>query len=152
MAVEIGKEAPDFELKDQHGNAVRLSARRGRNVAVVFYPFTFTSVCEGELCQLRDDLSEFEDAGTDVLAVSCDSPFSQRVWAEQKGYQFPVLSDFWPHGEVARTYGAFNEDIGCANRATFIIDKDGKVVDTFATDSLRTPRDPARYRDALKAL
>ena len=90
-----------------------LSSFRGDEaVALVFYPFTFTGVCEGELCQLRDDLGDFESAGVQVLAVSCDSVPAQKVWAEQKGWTFPVLSDFWPHGEVARAYGVFNDSRG----------------------------------------
>ena len=150
MTIEIGQEAPDFELKDQHGEAVKLSSFRGNKaVALVFYPFTFTGVCEGELCALRDDFSQFESSGVQVLAVSCDSRHAQRVWAEQKGYQFPLLSDFWPHGEVAKAYGVFNDALGCANRATFVIDKDGKVVDTFASSELGTPREQSSYKEAL---
>ena len=150
MTIEIGQEAPDFELKDQNGEAVKLSSFRGsKAVALVFYPFTFTGVCEGELCALRDDFSEFENAGVQVLAVSCDSRHAQRVWAEQKGYQFPVLSDFWPHGEVAKAYGVFNDALGCANRATFVIDKSGKVADTFASPDLGTAREQSSYAEAL---
>jgi len=150
MTIEIGQEAPDFELKDQNGDAVKLSSFRGdKAVALVFYPFTFTGVCEGELCALRDDFSEFESAGVQVLAVSCDSRHAQRVWAEQKGYQFPVLSDFWPHGAVAKSYGVFNDALGCANRATFVIDKNGKVADTFASPELGTPREQSSYAAAL---
>lgn len=153
MSVEIGQEAPDFELKDQDGNMVSLSGLRGdKAVALVFYPFTFTGVCEGELCQLRDDISDFEKAGVQVLAVSCDSPFAQKQWAEQKGYTFPVLSDFWPHGEVARAYGVFNEALGCANRGTFLINPAGVVVDSFATDNLGTPREKTRYEQAIAQL
>jgi len=153
MTIEIGQEAPDFELKDQAGNAVKLSSFRGdKAVALVFYPFTFTGVCEGELCELRDDFGDYDKAGLQVLAVSCDSRHAQRVWSEQKGYQFPVLSDFWPHGEVAKAYGVFNDALGCANRATFIIGKDGKVVDTFASPDLATPRDKASYQSALNAI
>jgi peroxiredoxin len=150
MTIEIGQEAPDFELKDQNGEAVKLSSFRGnKSVALVFYPFTFTGVCEGELCGLRDDFSQFENADVQVLAVSCDSRHAQRVWAEQKGYQFPLLSDFWPHGAVAKSYGVFNDALGCANRATFVIDKDGKVADTFASPDLGTPREPSSYKEAL---
>jgi peroxiredoxin len=150
MTIEIGQEAPDFELKDQNGDTVKLSSFRGdKAVALVFYPFTFTGVCEGELCALRDDFSEFESAGVQVLAVSCDSRHAQRVWAEQKGYQFPVLSDFWPHGAVAKSYGVFNDALGCANRATFVIDKNGKVADTFASSDLGTPREQSSYEAAL---
>ncbi len=150
MAVTTGDEAPDFELKDQDGNDVRLSSFRGEKaVALVFYPFTFTGVCEGELCELRDDIADYEAAGVQVLAVSCDSRFAQSQWAEQKGWTFPVLSDFWPHGEVARAYGVFDEAIGCAIRATFVIGRDGTVVDTFSTDSLGTAREKGRYQEAL---
>jgi len=153
VPVEIGQEAPDFELKDQNNEAVKLSGFRGdKAVALVFYPFTFTGVCEGELCRLRDDISDFEANDVQVLAVSCNTRHSQAVWAEQQGYTFPVLSDFWPHGEVARAYGVFNEALGCANRATFLIDKDGVVVDTFATDSLGTPREAERYAEAVAKL
>src|SRR3954466_11222426 len=118
MTVAVGQEAPSFELKDQAGEMVSLQQYRGEKaVALVFYPFTFTGVCEGELCQLRDDLADFEAAGVQVLAVSCDSPHAQKRWATEKGYTFPVLADFWPHGEVAKAYGVFNDAVGCANRA-----------------------------------
>jgi peroxiredoxin len=153
MAIEIGDVAPDFTLKDQNGDEVTLSSFRGdKAVAIVFYPFTFTGVCEGELCRLRDDLSTFEAAGVQVLAISCDSRFAQKQWAEKMGFQFPVLSDFWPHGEVSKAYGVFNEAIGAANRGTFVIGKDGKVVDTFASPDLGTARPAARYEEALTKL
>lgn len=153
MSVEIGSEAPDFTLKDQDGNDVTLSSFHGdQAVALVFYPFTFTGVCEGELCQLRDDLSDYQAAGVQVLALSCDSRHAQRVWAEEQGYGFPVLSDFWPHGEVARAYGVFNEDLGCANRGTFLIGRDGTLVDAFASGGLGEARPAERYAEALAKL
>jgi peroxiredoxin len=153
MGIAIGEQAPDFVLKDQNGNDVELSGFRGDSaVALVFYPFAFSGVCEGELCQLRDDFSIYEKAGVQVLAVSCDSRFSQKVWAEQMGYQFPLLSDFWPHGEVADAYGVFDDAAGCANRATFVIDTEGKVVDTFASPNRATARSADRYEEALAQL
>jgi peroxiredoxin (alkyl hydroperoxide reductase subunit C) len=153
MPVEVGAEAPDFTLKDQNGNDVALSSFRGKdNVVLVFYPFTFTGVCEGELCRLRDDRADFTAKNAQVLAISCDSRFAQQQWANQQGFEFPVLSDFWPHGAVSREYGVFNEALGCANRATFIIDKAGKVVDTFESPNLATPRDKAAYDAALEGL
>ena len=153
MPVESGQEAPDFTLKDYEGNDVTLSSFRGnQNVVIVFYPFTFTGVCQGELCEIRDDPSAFERGGAQVLAISCDSRHSQRIWAEEEGFTFPVLSDFWPHGEVAKAYGVFNEALGCANRATFVIDKEGKVVDTFSSPDLGTPRAKSEYEDALARL
>ena len=153
MTAQVGKAAPDFTLKDQAGNDLTLSAFTGKSaVALHFYPFTFTGTCEGELCRIRDDYSDFEQAGVQVLAVSCDSRHSQRVWAEQQGFTFPVLSDFWPHGAVAKDYGVFNDQLGCAIRATFLIGKDGTIVDEFHTDSLGTARDPERYAAALAKL
>jgi peroxiredoxin len=147
--VAIGDVAPDFTLKDQHGNDVTLSALRGKPVVIVFYPFTFTGVCEGELCEIRDDPGAFERSGAQVLAISCDSRHAQRMWAEQQGFTFPVLSDFWPHGEVAKAYGVFNDALGCANRATFVLDKDGVISSTFSSPDLGTPRAKAEYEEAL---
>src|SRR3954470_17532661 len=127
MPVEIGQEAPDFELRSSTGDTIKLSSYRGdRNVALVFYPFTFTAVCHGELCALRDDLSRYESAGVQVLAISCDTAPAQKKWAEEEGFKFPVLADFWPHGAVSQSYGVFNDKLGCAMRHTFLIDKEGK--------------------------
>jgi peroxiredoxin len=153
MALEIGQPAPDFALVDQTGATVRLSEiTADKPVVLVFYPFTFTGVCEGELCALRDDLSRYEAAGVQVLALSCDSKFAQKRWAEELQYTFPLLSDFWPHGATAQAYGVFNEDLGCAIRATFVIGKGGALVDTFSTDSLGTAREADRYAEALAKL
>jgi peroxiredoxin len=153
VSVTVGTLAPDFTLKDQGGRDIRLSSYRGmRNVVLVFYPFTFTGVCEGELCSLRDDLSEFEHSNAQVLAVSCDSQFAQQRWAAAHGFTFPVLSDFWPHGAVARMYGVFNEQLGCAERATFVIDKQGTVVERFEAPDFDSERDTSAYRAALAKL
>jgi peroxiredoxin len=153
MSINAGDMAPDFTLKDQNGNDVTLSSFRGdRNVVIVFYPFTFTGVCQGELCEIRDDPSAFATSEAQVLAISCDTRHAQKQWAEAQGFEFPVLSDFWPHGEVARSYGVFNEALGCANRATFVIDKTGKIVDTFSSPDLGTPRAKSDYAEALRKL
>jgi peroxiredoxin len=153
MAIEIGQPAPDVTAPDQDGNAVRLADFQGdRAVLLVFYPFTFTGVCEGELCRLRDDYAQFEAAGVQILAISCNAKHVQKRWQEEMGYQFPVLSDFWPHGSVAQAFGVFNEALGCANRATFAIDKSGTVVDVIESADLGTPREPERYAEALTRL
>ncbi|GAA3536309.1 peroxiredoxin [Aeromicrobium panaciterrae] len=122
MTLSIGDLAPDFTLKNQHGEEITLSSFRGSNVVVVFFPFAFSGICTGELGELRD-------AGLDaeVLAISCDHFFSNRAFADRDGYEFSILSDFWPHGDVARAYGTFNEDAGAANRGTYVIDGDGVV-------------------------
>ncbi len=150
MTVEIGEPAPDFSLKDQAGNDVGLADYKGTSpVVLVFYPFTFTGVCQGELCEIRDDPSVFEHSGAAVLAISCDTRHAQAQWAEQQGFTFPILSDFWPHGEVARSYGVFNEQLGCANRGTFVIDRDGVVVAKFESAGLASPRAREDYQQAL---
>ncbi|MDT7802691.1 MAG: mycoredoxin-dependent peroxiredoxin [Actinomycetota bacterium] len=128
MAVEVGSQAPDFTLNDYNKQPVQLSSFKGdKPVLLVFYPFAFSGICTGELCQLRDEFADYDNKGVQVLGVSVDTPFSLKAWAEKEGYQFPLLSDFWPHGDVARSYGVFNEQAGLAVRGTFLIDKEGVV-------------------------
>ncbi len=152
MPIEVGEQAPDFELKDQHGQDVRLSSFRGvRNVLIVFYPLAFTGVCQGELCSLRDNLSDFVNDAVQTLTISVDSSPTHRVWGEREGYTFPLLADFWPHGEVARAYGVFNEERGIANRGTFLVDKEGII--RFAEMNLPgQARDQEGWRKAIAAL
>jgi peroxiredoxin len=152
QAPQIGQPAPDFALKNQHGEVVRLSEARGeRNVAVVFYPFAFSGICTGELCEIRDNLAAFEDGNTAVLAVSCDPMHSLRAWAEAEKYDFTLLSDFWPHGEVSRSYGVFNATMGAAIRGTFLIDTAG-VLRWSVVNGPGEARPFAAYREALAAL
>ena len=150
MTAEIGQTAPEFTLKDQAGNDVSLADYQGKQpVVLVFYPFTFTGVCQGELCEIRDDPSAFDGSGAAVLAISCDTRHAQAQWAEQQGFTFPILSDFWPHGEIAQAYGVFNEQLGCANRGTFVIDRDGVVAARFESTGLASPRAREDYEKAL---
>lgn len=152
MALAKGDTAPDFELKDQTGQPVKLSDYRGRKaVVLVFYPFTFTGVCEGEMCSLRDQIGSFRNDDVETLAVSIDSPFAHRVWAEQQGFEFPILADFWPHGEVAKQYGIFNEAVGAAERGTFVIDKDG-VIQYSVHNQIGEARDDTEYLAALETI
>ncbi|MFE4859191.1 peroxiredoxin [Streptomyces sp. NPDC056670] len=152
MAIEVGTKAPEFELKDNHGRTVKLSDFRGeKNVVLLFYPFAFTGVCTGELCELRDNLPKFVNDDTQLLAVSNDSIHTLRVFAEQEGLEYPLVSDFWPHGEVSRAYGVFDEDKGCAVRGTFIIDKEG-VVRWTVVNGLPDARDLSEYVKALDAI
>lgn len=150
MAIEPGTKAPSFALKDQHGQTVTLEGLRGQKSAVLlFFPFAFTGVCTGELCALRDRLPEFVNDHVQLLAVSNDAPFSLRVFAEREGLSYPLLSDFWPHGEVSRAYGVFDEEKGCAVRGTFIIDKEG-VVRWTVVNALPDARDLNDYVSALE--
>ena len=143
----IGDVAPDFELRDQHTQSHRLSGYRGRaNVLLVFYPFAFTGVCTGELSALRDGVGDAQ-----ILAVSCDAVGSLRAFADHEGLDFPLLSDFWPHGAVASAYGVFNEALGAADRGTFLIDRDGVVRWTVRTE-LGEARDVTAYEKAIAEL
>ncbi len=151
MSVDIGDKAPDFTLKDQHGQDVSLSDYAGKNVVLVFYPLAFTGTCQGELCSLRDDLPRFENDAVQVLTISVDSPPTHRVWADQESFTFPLLSDFWPHGEVARRYGVFDDTLGFALRGTFVIDADG-VVRWRVVNSPAQARDQSQWLDALADL
>ena len=152
MSVEVGQEAPDFEVRDQNGTPVRLSSFRGqKNVVLVFYPLAFTPTCTGELCAIRDESSVFENDDTVVFGVSCDSPATLKVFAEREGYEFSLLSDFWPHDKVSRAYGVFLEERGFPLRGTFIIDKDG-IVRWSVVNSPADARSTADYREALAAL
>jgi peroxiredoxin (alkyl hydroperoxide reductase subunit C) len=149
MPIEVGAQAPDFVLKDQNNQEVRLSDFRGsRAVLLVFYPLAFTGTCQGELCQVRDSLNDFANDDVQILTVSVDSPYSHKVWADQQGYQFPLLADFWPHGAVAQAYGVFNDVKGFANRGTFLIDRDG-VVRFAEMNGPGEARDQDGWRKAL---
>jgi len=152
MTVQVEDLAPDFTLRDQHGQEVALSQFRGRRaVVLVFYPFAFSRVCTFELGALRDALPTYDNDSVALLAVSCDPMFGLRVFAEQDGLTYPLLSDFWPHGAVARSYGVFNDQTGSARRATFIIDRDG-VVRWKVDNALPAARDMSEYEAALAQL
>ena len=152
MTLTIGTSAPDFTLMDQHGSQVTLSSFKGqKNVVILFYPFAFSGICTGELCALRDDLAAFQNDDVQLLAISCDPMYSLRAFAEQEGYKFPVLADFWPHGAAAKDYGVFDDARGCAVRGTFIVDKNGTLVWQIV-NGLGDARNLVEYKNALASL
>jgi peroxiredoxin len=152
MTLEIGRPAPDFALRDQHGRTVRLSEFAGeRPVVLVFYPFAFSGTCTGELCELRDNLDLFEDASVQLMGVSCDPVHALRAWADAEKYEFPLLSDFWPHGEVARAYDVFSETMGAAVRGTFLVDSVG-AVRWSVVNGPGEARPLSAYREAVASL
>ena len=152
MSLLIGDAARDFELINQFGETVKLSDFRGKKpVVMVFYPLSFSGICTGELCELRDNFADFENKDVELLAISVDSKFVQKQFADSEGYKFSVLADFWPHGAVAKDYGVFLEEAGISNRATFVIDKDGVLIAKFVTAPGQA-RSLDEYRKALSLI
>lgn len=148
---QVGDIAPGFSLPNQFGEPISLAGLRGTAVVLVFYPFAFSGICTGELTELRDNLADFADAGVRLLAVSVDSKYTLRAYAKAEGYDFDLLADFWPHGEVAGVYGVLDPVRGMAGRGTFLISAKGIVVDTFSTPT-GLARPLGRYRQALERL
>ena len=151
MTLSVGDSAPAFSLPDQDKQSVSLADLRGTPVLLVFYPFAFSGICTGELCQLRDELAVYGDAGVKVLAVSTDPVFSLKAFREKESFDFPLLSDFWPHGATAQAYGVFNEKAGMALRGTFLIDAEGQIA--FAeVNSPGDAREQSGWTDAVGKL
>lgn len=152
MAADIGSPAPDFTLRNVDGELVSAASLRGRKSLVVFIPFPFTDTCEGELCMIRDRLSDLNDLDANVVAITTDTVFSNREWAAKNGFGFPVLSDFWPHGAVTTAYGTFDDKVGAANRSTYVLDADGVIRAIVATESRKIARDFDAYVAALESI
>lgn len=152
MTLEIGQLAPDFTLKNHDGQEVTLSDFRGKkNVVLVFFPMAFTGICTGELCEIRDNSSSFVSDDVQVLGISCDTSASQKAFAQQENLDYPLLSDFWPHGAVSKMYGSWFEDRGFSLRGTFIIDKEG-ILRWSVVNSPGDARNTDEYKKALAAL
>ncbi len=149
MAVAVGSPAPQFELYDQDRNLVSDASFRGRKALVVFIPFPFTGICDGESCLIRDNLAGLSDLGAGAVIITTHAVSTNKHWAEENSFDFPVLSDYWPHGEVAREYGTFSEKGGVAYRSTFVLDETGVVRDIIATDSIGVAREFEAYTAAL---
>jgi peroxiredoxin len=152
MPIEVGQPAPDFALKDQNNQEVRLADFRGRKaVLIVFYPLAFSRRCHGELTEVQKNLGAYANDDVQVLTVSVDSVYSHKVWAEQESFDFPLLADFWPHGGAATAYGVFDQERGFANRGTFLVDRAG-VVRFAEMNGPGEERDQAAWHAALAAL
>lgn len=130
---------------------IRLSAQRDTPVALVFFPFAFSGICTGELCELRDNISVFQRNGVKLFGISCDATFSLRAFSQQEAYPFELLSDFWPHGLTARMFGVFDEMTGMAVRGSFLIDTHGKVA-WSVINPVDQPRSLAGYTEALASV
>ncbi len=127
MALQNGIPAPDFTLPSQLGKPVTLSDLRGKNVVLAFYPLAWTPVCTLQIPLYEAETEKFTALDTQILSISVDSTDCLRAWAESLGgIHYPMLSDFWPHGEVAHKYGVLRPD-GKAERALFVIDRQGII-------------------------
>lgn len=147
----VGAPAPEFVLVNQHGEPVALTDLRGSPVVLVFFPWAFSRVCDGELRDLRDGFATIAGPDVRLLGISIDSKFSLRAFAEAEALTFDLLSDAWPHGETARRYGVFDEERGAARRGSFVIDPDG-VLRARILSAVNDPRSLDEYRRALASL
>jgi peroxiredoxin len=148
MPVEVGSDAPDFTLRNENGEDVSLSSLRGQNVVLIFYPFAFSSICTKELHDVTGLEERFGDAQAQVFGVSVDSPFALKAFRKQEQLVPHLLSDFEPKGAVAQQYGAYLDGLGFATRATFVIDKDGKV----AWKEITSPGEAREQEHVIEAL
>jgi peroxiredoxin len=127
--LNVGDEAPDFTLKDQNDQEFTLSELKGKKVLLSFHPLAWTGVCAKQMKSLEDYKAVFDKANTVAVGVSVDTVPSKQAWAKDLGIEETrLLSDFWPHGEVAKKYGIFLEEKGISGRANVIIDENQKVV------------------------
>ncbi len=152
MTLATGTPAPDFTLIDQNKEEVSLDALKGSKSLIVFIPFPFTGHCDNEACAIRDGLGELSSMDAKVVVITTHAVPTNAKWAAENAFTFPVLADYWPHGETTQAYGAFNDVTGSANRVSYVLDADGVIRNVIATDSLGTPREYELYNEALAAI
>lgn len=152
MSLSVGDAAPDFTLFNQDREEVSLNDLKGKKSLIVFIPFPFTGICEGELCMIRDNLTALADLDAHVVVITVHALPTIKAWADEHHFGFSVLSDYWPHGATAKAYGAFNEAVGAANRYTFVLDEDAKITEIIHTESLGIGREFGEYTKALAAI
>jgi peroxiredoxin len=150
MSVEVGSEAPDFTLRDENGEEFTLSSLRGRNAVLVFYPLAFSGICTKELHDLSEAADRYDAAGAEVIGISIDSPFTLKAFKRDENLKAKLLADFHPKGAVAKRYDAYIEEAGVATRATFVVDKDGKIAHKVVTHPGEA-RNQDEYLEALAA-
>lgn len=150
--LEAGVPAPDFTLPDASGRPVSLSALRGRSVVLAFYPLDWSPACSDQLSLYQSERATFAACGAELLAISVDSLYSHGAWAAVRGLEFPLLADFNPRGEVARSYRVWREADGFSERALFVIDAQGMIRHAHVAPALH--RIPSIYEliEQLEAL
>lgn len=151
MTLRVGDHAPAFTARSQYGESVDLESLRGRTAVLVFYPWAFSDICTSELAELKDAADEFATADARVLAISCDAMFSLRAYADARQLPFELLSDHWPHGDVARAFGVFDDEAGCATRGSFVLDTGGRLA-WSVVQGIGEARDVGALLSAVRAL
>ena len=141
VTLKVGDKAPEFTLTDVNQARVSLSDYRGaKNVLLVFYPLAYSPVCSAQIPGYQKIYSTFDEADTEVIAISIDSVFTHKAWADSLGgISYPLLSDFWPHGAVGSKFGVFREKDGFSDRALFLIDKEGIIQYVDVVDAKEIP-------------
>ena len=126
--IAVGEAAPDFTIKDQNGKDFKLSENKGKRVLLSFHPLAWTDVCRKQMLSLEANFKKFTDLDTVPVGISVDTVPSKKAWADDmKLKNLRLLSDFWPHGAVAKSYGIFREHGGTSERANVLVDDKGKV-------------------------
>jgi peroxiredoxin (alkyl hydroperoxide reductase subunit C) len=139
-------------LVSQNREKITLEDLKGKKSMIVFMPYPHTLTCDAETCEIRDNWALFEGLDANVVLITTHALPTNKVWAEENGFGFPILADYWPHGEVARAYDTFDETFGYAKRTTYILDADGVIRDVIATDVLGEARPFSSYPDALASI
>jgi peroxiredoxin len=137
--IEPGSAAPDFTLPDQDGNSVSLADFRGRTVVLVFYPSDFSPVCTDQLSVYHEVLPQLEERGATLLGISVDGAYCHKAFQQHLNTSIPLLADFHPKGEVAKSYGVWSDEHGVARRSLVMVGPDGKVTWSYSSPPLEVP-------------
>ncbi|HJQ90998.1 MAG TPA: redoxin domain-containing protein [Acidimicrobiia bacterium] len=152
MPLAVGAKAPEFSLVSQNRDRISLDDLKGKKSMIVFMPYPHTRTCESEACEIRNNWAAFQGIDANVVMITTHAGATNRDWAEDNDYPFPILSDYWPHGDVSRAYDTFDETFGYAKRTTYILDSDGVIRDVIASDVLGEARPFASYLPALESI
>ena len=149
MSIAVGSQAPDFTLISNTREPVSLASLRGRKTLIVFIPAPFTGTCTKEVCELQENHAQLSGLDANVVVITCDTVPTNAKWAELEGLEFPILSDYWPHGAVSQSYETFNDKVGMATRSTYVLDEEGIITAIVSSDSPREARNYDTYVAAL---
>ena len=147
MSLNVGDTIPEITLVNYDKEKYESKDSLGRKTMFVFMPFPFSSVCDGEICELRDNLDSFKSADTDTVMITVAARPTNEAWAKHNQIEFPILADFWPHGEVSKMFGCFNEGAGISLRYTYITDENNVITEIIKSDEIGVERDFQAYKE-----